>query len=185
MTQTRARAHRVVTMANRRPGRRVQAVGARQRQPTNWARSTSATYVAVPAATKVLLAVITLSNPGIGETIRRTRGLISVGSDQNVAVEAQVGAYGMVVVSDLAIAAGAASIPGPITEATDDGWFVWVPFLKRGPSSTALEVINNEFDSKAMRRIEEGFCVAVLVENGSATDGLLFADMVSLLTSLS
>jgi len=139
----------------------------------------------VGAATKVLLTSVVLSNPGINETVRRTRGVISIRSDQSLADEEQTGAYGLVVVSDLAIAAGAASIPGPITDASDDGWFVWVPFCRSRRSTDSLNADQFFYDSKAMRRIEEGFSVVVMVENASATDGLRILDAISLLSSLS
>ncbi len=79
-------------------------------------------------STKILLGVFVLSNVGIGETVRRTIGNIWVVSDQAAADEVQVGAFGCIVVTDLAAAAGAASIPGPFTDANDDGWFVWQGF---------------------------------------------------------
>jgi len=118
--------------------------------------------------------------------VRRTRGLFSVASDQAAAGESQLGALGFIVVSDLAVAAGAASIPGPVTDASDDGWFVWVPFGQEsiraagGPQS-----FQYEFDSKAMRRVEEGFAIAIMVENAHATEGLDFWCGTSLLSSLS
>jgi len=161
----------------------------RQRQPTTWARQLATDYVVVPAASKALLAGVALSNPGIGETIRRTRGRFSISSDQNAAVEDQIGALGFVVVSDIAFAAGAASIPGPGTEASDDGWFVWESAGIRSQlvavSVGALTTVQYEFDSKAMRKIQEGFTVAIMFENVHPTDGLAVWCGFSLLSSLS
>ena len=57
--------------------------------------------------------------------------MIMVGSDQVAVVEQQIGALGFIVVSDLAIAAGAASIPSPGFNGSDDGWFVWQAFLAK------------------------------------------------------
>jgi len=177
-------------MANRNRGSSRRFAGRSQRAPTNWSRFVEPAHAALGAASKTLVATFTLDNPGIGETVRRTRGLISMGSDQAVSIEDQVGALGMVVVNDLALAAGAASIPGPVTEAADDGWFVWVPFSQRSAigAPTAGGNINTvtwEFDSKAMRRIEEGFSVAVMVENANPVTGIFFAVSMSMLTSLS
>ena len=160
----------------------------RQRAATNWSRSIQNPVVSVPQGTKVLIATMVLSNQGIGETIRRTRGIVQVHSDQSSAVEAQTGAFGMIVVSDLAIAAGAASIPGPATEAEDDGWFVWQGFVQTGASAPLSNTETGyAFDSKAMRRIEEGFGVAMMIENFSGTGGEDFTAglAVSILTSLS
>ena len=137
-----------------------------------WARITIGSF-AVAGNTKVLAATGVLSNPGIGETIRRTRGIIGWRSDQTAVDEDQIGAFGAIVVSDLAIAAGVASIPGPDTDASDDGWFVWQPLLSGFEFQSGTGVIFRtfqifEFDSKAMRRVEEGFSQAFVVENGSA-----------------
>ncbi len=133
----------------------------------------------VPAASKVLLTTLTLSNPGIGETIRRTRGSFLWDSDQAVADEDYMGAFGLIVVSDLAVAAGVASIPGPVTDANDDGWFVWEPMLSTFEFASVVGFesssgLHGTFDSKAMRKVEEGFSIAIVVENASA-DGARFA----------
>ena len=151
---------------------------------TNWARTVQAVELTVAAATKALLVTFSLSNPSIGETVRRTRGRILIQSDQTGADEAYMGAMGAIVITDLAIAAGAASIPGPVTDASDDGWFVWEPLLGSHQSGEGDAQVF-EFDSKAMRRIEEGFGLAFMVENASATTGLEIAFGVSMLSSLS
>ncbi len=169
-------------MPNRQRGR----VFVRDRRPslTNWGRSVAVSFTTIaPGAKTLILAFANLA--GINETVRRTRGVLSVRSDQSVAPEAQLGALGMVVVNDLAIAAGAASIPGPVTDASDDGWFVWVPFAQSGKFSSVSNFGGERYviDSKAMRKVEEGFQVAVMVENASASDGLEVACAISLLAS--
>ncbi len=142
------------------------------------------------ASAKVLLASFSLSNPGIGETIRRTRGVFLVMSDQTTNTELQIGAFGMIVVNDLALAAGAASIPGPETDANDDGWFVWEPFLQVGEPAVGQGASGAEawpgyrFDSKAMRRVEEGFSIAVMIENSSSSHGFEALTSISLLSSM-
>ena len=156
---------------------------------TNWARTTFRNSV-VAAGTKVLVASFVLSNAGINEVVRRTRGRFLFTSDQAAIFEGSVAAFGMIVVNDLALAAGVASIPGPITDANDDGWFVWesMPMLQGntdGSSSSAVGVgganYGVEFDSKAMRRVEEGFGIAVVAEVASVTVELTMG--ISLLTS--
>ncbi len=141
----------------------------------------------IPFSSKVLIGGISLSNPGIGETVRRTRGWMSMISDQSAAVEVVTGAWGMVVVTDLAFAAGAASIPGPVTDASDDGWFVWEAFIgEMGVASNSTpDNAGRVFDSKAMRRVEEGFTVAIMVENAHTVFGMDFGVQISMLTSLS
>jgi len=154
---------------------------------TNWARTTLVNTV-VAAGTKVLVASFVLSNAGINEVVRRTRGRFLFTSDQATLYEGSIPAVGMIVVNDLALAAGVASIPGPITDANDDGWFVWEssPGL-RGATDGSGATSNTgfsravEFDSKAMRRVEEGFGIAVVAE--VAAVGVELTMGISLLTS--
>ncbi len=172
-------AHRPVRRrsVSRRPGG--------SRRGTNWGRLVETSVTTIPAASKVLLASFVLSNPGIAETVVRTLGRFSWMSDQVAVVESQLGAFGMVVVSDIALAAGAASIPGPVTEATDDGWFVWESFFSKSEGLTTGEPgftsQLQEYESRAARRVEEGFSVAIMVENGHATAGMQFWFAASML----
>jgi len=160
------------------PQRRIRQL--RSRPPNrSWGASNSTAATAVAAGTKVLLGTFVLSNPNIDETVLRTVGMVGVGSDQTAASELQLGAFGLVVVNDLAIAAGAASVPGPITDGGDDGWFVYVPFVQelRFLSGSGFDphVINQySFDSKAKRKIQEGSTIAVMVENAHATHAFQF-----------
>ena len=170
-------------MANRRPQRTFTRA---KRSGTDWARAMNIGYIVTPALTKQIVGSIALSNQGIGEVVRRTRVQLSLSSDQAVSGEDQIGALGFIVVNDLAFAAGAAALPGPVTDANDDGWFVWMPFhatrLEFAPSvNQSFE--NFEQDSKAMRRVEEGFTVAIMIENASLTDGISTHVSFSMLTS--
>ncbi len=146
----------------------------------------STSSVSIPPVSKILLGTITLGNPGIGETVRRTRGIVSIGSDSGASSEDQLGAFGMIAVSDLAITAGVVSIPSPVTEGNDDGWFVWQPFVQ-AQSNSANSPGSREypFDSKGMRRIQEGFTIAIVAENSHAVNQLEITFAVAMLTSLS
>ena len=166
------------------PSRAVRA----RRPATSWGRVVSASQITIPAASKVLVGTFGLFNDGISEVVRRTRGTYLVSSDQTTAYEFQFGSMGFIVATSVAIAAGVASLPGPVTEANDDGWFVWEPFTQlsqateAGSTHDGISTIRN-FDSKAMRRIDQGFGVAVVVENSHATHGFEFAFAFSLLAS--
>ena len=77
--------------------------------------------------------------------------------------------------SDLATAAGAASIPGPFTNGSDD-WFVYQPIVQlhrfsSGVGFDAQAATQYRIDSKAKRITHEGRAIAVMVENGHATAG--------------
>ena len=137
-----------------------------------------AAYFAVAAASKVLNQTFT---PGSGNfdapfTIVRTRGIVSIRTDQVVAAEEQIGALGFLVGNDQAIGVGATALPGPIVNIDSDKFFVWQPLAA---SNTLLSSVGFEpqmattwtFDSKAMRKVKEGEGVAVMFENAHATHG--------------
>jgi len=166
-------------MAARRLARRGGRSGVRN--APSWVGSIITAYTNVPAATKVLLAFFVPSTSAFDETILRTRGVMSVRSDQTVSVEEQIGAFGMIVVSDRAVAAGIASIPSPFTDADDDDWFVYEPFFHRHQANIGNGQSDTVIDSKAMRKFPEGRNVAVVVENGHATHGLDFGVQIRML----
>ena len=146
--------------------------GARRRTPGTWARQLSIGN-GIAASTKLFLSAFTLDNPGIGETIRRTVGLVNISSDQSAAVETPVAAFGMVVVSDAAAAIGVTALPGPITEASDDGWFVWQALVTTQGADTSRNNNIFNFDSRAMRRVEQGFQIALMIETGATFGSII------------
>ncbi len=152
---------------------------------TDWARTVTTAPTTLGAGSKSIVALITPSIGAAHETIRRTRGLLEVTNDQNGALEAISGAFGMVIVNDLAAGVGSSAIPGPFTDANDEGWFVWLPFLVTGDNNfgSAAQGRVFEFDSKAMRKLVEGFQIAVMVENASGSIGLRFQVGFSILAS--
>ena len=83
------------------------------------------------------------------------------------------GAVGAIIVSSAAVAIGTTAIPGPVTDASDDGWFMWTPFSGQQGIDSSVDVKIFPFDSRAMRRLQEGFEVVFVIETGSA-DGIRF-----------
>ena len=165
----------------------VQPRGVRGPSRTNWGR-TIFSLVTVGASTKVLLGVFILDNLGIAETVRRFRGRFLVVSDQVANTEINTGAFGMIVVNDLAAAVGATAIPGPFTDASDGGWFVWEPIVSLSSAANGAAGVMQtggmiDYDSKAMRRIEPGFQIAIMAENAGASFVWQIAVGMSLLTS--
>ena len=151
-----------------------------------WSSAQSLVNVTVPAATKTLLASFVLSNPGIDETILRTVGVFGHSSDQFAADEFRTGGFGMMVVTDTAAAVGATAIPGPVTNAADDGWFLHHTFVQEievitgaGFETNAMEIIR--FDSKAKRIVAEGSSIVLMAENISASTGMNVAFAVRIL----
>ncbi len=118
-----------------------------------------------------------------GGTIVRTRGILWVATDQLAATEDPVGALGMMVVRESARIAGVASVPTPVTDSPDDGFFVWQPwqagmnFLQ--VDATGTLITGNlwkryDFDSKAQRKFTADDAIVVTMENSNSTDGVLF-----------
>ncbi len=154
------------------------------KRATNWISSaTPGSPATVAAATAVLSqsfasSQIVLALPS-GGTIVRTRGTLWVSSDQEAATEEPVGAFGMMVVREQARAAGIASLPTPVTEAFDDGFFVhiyWQAGMHRvsGVGITGTFWKRYDFDSKAQRKLTPDDAIVVTMENSHATDGCVF-----------
>ena len=174
-------------MALRR-GRSFQ--GRAKRAGTNWGRLDLTQSHAVAASTKLLLGSFVLDNPGIAETVRRTRGVIIAHSDQGSVFERSAVAFGMIVVTDAALAIGVTAIPGPFSDGSDDGWFVYevIAFTDAtliGASVSTLPGVpaatGRQFDSKAMRKVESGFSIAIMAE--TSNQGANMGMQISLLSS--
>ncbi len=122
-------------------------------------------------------------------TIVRTRIDILWETDQISAGEIQIGALGAAVVSDVANQAGAASIPGPISDPTFAGWFVFQPLQNRFNFQTGVgfeSVAGKQYtiDSKAMRKVKIEEAVVIMVETAASSDGARFALNVRMLLKL-
>jgi len=153
---------------------RTRTVGARKQVNFTWSQFESNLFN-VAAGTKILLGFFFLAT-AFEETVVRVRGMMTVITDQAAAGEPQVGAFGMIRVTDRAIAAGATSIPGPMTDGDDDGWFVWTPFAQIQQSSTTGSNNSILIDSKAQRIVREGQQLAVMVETAASpnSEGIRF-----------
>ena len=136
-----------------------------------WNALTSTSFTTVGATSKVLIATAAASPEGVDLTILRTRGVFVASKVSPSADQLITGAMGIMIVTDLAAAAGAASIPGPATDASDDGWFVHEMILDNIEFGTAVGTQTHRgqrFDSKAKRVFQEGQTLVVMVENLSA-----------------
>ena len=142
------------------------------RRPVDWSASASLTAYTTIAASTVQLLETFVPIVG-GETVVRTRGMVSIGSDQDGANETQAGAFGICVVTAQAAALGITAIPDPITDGAWGGWFVHQYFANRFRflDSTGTGWITTqqfEIDSKAMRKVDEEERVVVVVTNAAA-----------------
>jgi len=146
------------------------------RRQTDWAfvfLSTSSTNIA--GTTKTLLSSISSANlAGIAPaTIVRTRGIVTVKSDQVAAREEYNGAMGLGFVNETARALGATGVPGPTTLAAWDGWFVHQFFhqmfeLATGASIDCQGATSYVIDSKAMRKFTDDVGLVLVAENSGS-----------------
>ncbi len=135
-----------------------------------WINSADQGYLTVSAGSKAIHQSFAPATAGLLKpTIVRTRGVVSFKSTQAAADAEVIGAYGMAIVSDQAFAAGAASIPGPFTDADWDGWFLWggIALSLQFVDATGVYVEDRllEVDSKAMRKVSDNETVVFMVES--------------------
>ncbi len=111
-------------------------------------------------------------------TIVRTHLTFQIVSDQTIASESQEMAIGFCVVSDQASAIGVTAVPTPITDLESDAWylhqFLYNDFVLL--DSTGFQDAGSRFlqvDSKAMRKVEDGFDNVVTIESFSGSDGMI------------
>ena len=101
-------------------------------------------------------------------TVIRSRLWLHVESDQIVAGEIARGAFGAIVVSDNAVAAGTGSIPQPALD-TDAPWFVYEPWINSfvfGDGTGFVEPAGTNIvvDSKAMRKVGSNEDIALQIQ---------------------
>ena len=144
-----------------------------QRRQALWI-GLSVAPVAVGAGAKVLVASLNAVALALRPfTIVRTRFFMQIESDQSIASELARGVTGMIVVTDQAVAAGSASVPGPVTD-PDAGFHVYEPWVNSFLFATAIGFQEPagttvpSADSKAMRKVGNNEDLAVVCENTSA-----------------
>ena len=110
-------------------------------------------------------------------TIVRTRGGMMVQSDQTGASETFGCVLTAAVVTEQAIAAGINSVPTGDLDRDSDAFFLYEEVIGRfnfiSGTGTEQRGVNQTkyFDSKAMRKVEDGFDVAMVVEAQAIVDG--------------
>ena len=161
--------------------------GSIPRRKTSWAVGPG--QVGFQAQITASSSVIVASSLSIGEdgvTLARLRGqLLLYLSSATAGANGFTGAFGIGTGSLASVIAGAASVPGPITEQSWDGWLYWhvVHMVTASPldggAASDRDQLNGftavqrlEVDSKAMRKLEfemSVFAVLEVVEIGTAT----------------
>jgi len=87
-------------------------------------------------------------------------------------------AIGMCVVSDQALAIGVTAVPTPATDLSSDAWYLHqvlmgrLEFLTGGGTGLTPQMLTWEkFESRAMRKVEDGFSDIGVVETSALSSG--------------
>ena len=169
-------------MANFRSNRKSGLVlrGGSMRRETLWAfaPATQITLVGANAAQLVIQANAALLalRPF---TIVRTRGVVLSRSDQLSANEDYSASMGWCIVSDQASAIGVTAVPTPVTDLGSDLWYVHETLFGRFDSGTNVGLTELggpaswvRYDSKAMRKVEDGQDVVMVMESTALNTGI-------------
>ena len=120
-------------------------------------------------------------------TIVRTRGTLYLESDQTAVTESQFCAYAHAVVSDQAVAVGISAVPTPFADESDL-FFVFQTLVSRLLVTTdvgrLLAGVQMEFDSRAMRKVDEGSNAISVAEAGPTSSGLTLRNIFRMLIKL-
>ncbi len=151
--------------------------GGRQVRETLWA-PVAPTVFGIGAGASVLAFTATAAEDALRPyTVVRTHLYLSLISDQLAATERQIVAIGMAVVSDQASAIGVTAVPTPITDLDSDAWYLHQFLINETSFFSAIGFENGgnqtvEVDSKAMRKVEDGFDNILVAEVAGASFGL-------------
>ncbi len=143
------------------------------RRQVTWIGPADQAFVALGSGLNVVVASFDPAAAGLAKpTVVRTRGEFAVRPSAATITDLQVvGAYGLAVVSDRALAAGSGSIPGPFVDAGWDGWFVWGSFHYVQEQADATGIYLNfhtqVVDSKAMRKVTDDETIVLMAESQS------------------
>ncbi len=159
-----------------------------QRRKMLWITGTQVSTVLAAAGNTVLQTSLNAAALALAPfTVVRSRGMLTVFSDQTVASEFFSATYGRIVVQDTAVAAGVASIPPPATSGGSD-FFVYEQVDGRVNITTNIGVtlysFSREVDSKAMRKVDVGQDIAGLWELSPLSNGAQVISFVKTLVKL-
>ena len=179
-------------MAHVRTVRRSNRVfrGGSFRRETQWLAGGPVRNTLAVGSTAVLTQSLTAAELALRPfTIVRTRGILHVESDQTAAQEFMHAGIGMCVVSDQAIAIGVTAIPTPMTDRVSDLWFLYEEIFNSFLFGDATGFITpagvrSVFDSRAMRKVEEGEDIAVVKETSAISTGAIVTSAFRMLIKL-
>ncbi len=146
-------------------------VGGVKRRETQWLDIPGSVQTLASPSSAVNLNLLTTAEKALRPfTVVRTRGVFAINTDQVAASEFQSMALGFCVVSDQAAAIGITALPTPITDQESDLWFVYEQLMAQFEFFTAAGFDSQgatfkEYDSRAMRKVEDGQDIAIVAES--------------------
>ena len=146
------------------------------RRLSEWTSITNSADQVIPANTFSLVGSFTgaILAAIVPATLVRVRGRLLFVSDQAAAQETQIGSIGIAIIKEPVRAAGGAALPDPFVDAAADFWLYWESlnmFGSQGDPDHGGENLNMVIDTKAMRKVEDGDALVVMVANHHATAG--------------
>jgi len=159
------------------PRRRSNLVRVKSDRTSVWI-GTSVAVSTVAANTVVLLATLNAAALALRPfTVVRTRLLLHWESDQSASSEQATGAFGAIVVTAEAAAAGVASVPDPVGDPSSP-WFVWQPLSTSflfADATGFIEPAGNDYevDSKSMRKVGLNEDIALVAEETNVKGALI------------
>ncbi len=159
------------------------AVRARSDRKTLWLGSTVQSATLVAGTPQIFFSLNAAALAIRPFTIIRTYIEINWRTDQAAVSETQFGAVAAAVVSDQAVAIGATAVPTPVTDSGSSLFFAYqymINFFEFG-SGIGFDSQGGRryvIDSKAMRKVEGGQDMIVVVENDSNGSGAIAAAFV-------
>jgi len=161
-------------LARRRPTGRFPALRQGQRRESLWIGIDESITTLAAANSATLIGTFNAAALALLPfTVVRTRIYWTCGSDQTAADEDYYVALGASIVSIQAAAIGVTAVPTPFIDLNSDLFFLIEMLGNRtiGTQVDAISVMTRDVDSKAMRKVEEGNQVAIVLENSSVSSG--------------
>ena len=173
------------SVARRSFGRRGGA-----RRKTLWAAVVPTEDTITGASGAILLTSLSAAGLALRPfTVIRSVGSLYVTSDQVANSETQAVAWGACVVTDQAVAIGVTAVPTPIVDVNSDAWFAYAFAWNATQVASSIGMgfaagTVTHFDSRAMRKVEEGQDLITVIETASISDGVVIRVQERLLLKL-
>ncbi len=173
-------------------GRRVRTVNVAPKRLSVWVGINVPPIITAAAGIRVLATLNAAALALRPFTVVRSRFIFTCESDQFAAAEDPFGNMGFIVANDTASVLGVTALPDP-TLNPDSDWFVYQSYaipISHENELTGGGVFYNDsitqysIDSKAMRKVDSGDDIAVLLANDNAGDGVRTSLLGRLLVKL-